>query len=242
MQQYYTNENIRINDSYYFNEEDAHHIQNVLRLKKGEIVRLIACNGVFFLTIDYENRKPFGHVLKEDKMRRDLGIEVILIQGVIKLDNFELILQKACELGVTKIIPLFSQYTNINKETVAHKIERWNKIVLTACKQCKRESLLEILPSISLKECSQYQSECNFVAYENVYDYNNQLLNHIIPGKSVTIIIGCEGGFSSDEIAYLNNEGFQSVGLGKRILKAETAAIMSLSQIVSVNESKESLW
>lgn len=237
MQQYYIDRSLNIDDEYFFNGEDTHHIKNVLRLNKNELIRLVYHERAYLALIDYKDSLPYARVIENDEFKRDLHPQITLIQGLIKLDKFELVLQKACELGVSKIVPLSSFRVNLKKDIIELKRERLQKIILESCKQCKRESLVKLAKVIDIKECKQYKSELNFVAYEADFYKGNNLINFLEKGKSVTIIIGCEGGFKEEEIVELNKAGYVNVGLGKRILRAETAGLYSLSVIGAINEA-----
>lgn len=237
MQQFYIDKKLNINDEYLFDKDDSHHIKNVLRMNKGETVRLVFEKDAYLAKIDYLNKEPFAVVFEVDEYKRDLNCKITLIQGLIKLDKWDLILQKATEFGVSQIVPLYSSRVNLKKDIVINKKERWEKIVVEACKQCKRESIVLVNDLINIDDCKNFMSEINLVAYELDFNKNNNILNYLKSNKSVTIIIGCEGGFSESEIKKLNDIGFLNVGLGKRILRAESASMYALSLISAINEA-----
>jgi len=234
MYQFFMEEEININNTYYFNKDDSHHIKNVLRLNKGEIIRVVYGSKGYFGKIDYDNGKPVVNIETLDNVKHELDIKITLIQSLIKVDKFELLLQKSCELGVSKIVPLYTSRCNIKKDIYDKKRNRFNKIILESCKQCKREVLPIVEDTINLDVINKYKSDINLFAYE--LDDNNSLINFIEKGKHITVVIGPEGGFTHQEALFLRDNGFIPISLGKRILRAETAGIYTISVIGAINE------
>ena len=143
-------------------------------------------------------------------------------------------LQKACELGVTRIIPFVSKNTvvKLDEKKAEKKLARWNEILLAATKQCNRNTLVELEPVTNLKDLANYKSECNLVAYEKESDPSKHMAHYLQSSPfSITVCIGPEGGFEESEIQVLNDFGYQNCSLGKNILRAETAACYILSAI-----------
>jgi 16S rRNA (uracil1498-N3)-methyltransferase len=108
-------------------------------------------------------------------------------------------------------------------------MERYQKIIQEAAEQSRRNYIPKLEPIIKLSEINQYTSDINLVAYEN--EKEKPLRDYIKTNQSVTIICGPEGGFDDKEVDYLVNNGFITVSLGKRILRAETAGLYILSGI-----------
>lgn len=229
MQQYFIKENVKLNDMIIFTKEQSNHIQKVMRMNAGEIVKIVDRLGNPFLAeIIYEEKKLYGKVF--EKLEKTLEkVEITLIQGMIKKEKWEFLIQKCCELGVTRIVPMISSRTIVKVDANdAKKIERYNKIALEACEQCKRDTIVKVEAPIRFKEISKYKSELNIIAYEDV-KFNSKKLKEVLDThqdvKRITYVIGSEGGFSQDEVETLQMEGFICVSLGKRILRAETAAM-----------------
>ena len=238
MYQFFVFNKLSVKDIYSFNNDDSHHIKNVLRLSKNEVVRLVYDGLAYFAYIDYDGKKPVAIVKEVDEVSHELGVKITLIQSLIKLDKWDLVLQKACELGVSTIVPLYTSRVNIKKDIIENKKDRFNKIIMESCKQCKRELLPNLTGVIDLNKIDEFKSDINLFAYEIDNINDNQILNYIEKGKSVSIVIGCEGGFSESEAIVLKDKGFIPVSLGRRILRAETASMYALSVVGSVNEVK----
>ena len=236
MYQFFIEKKLSVKDIYSFNNDDSHHIKNVLRLKKGEVIRIVYNTNAYFGSIDYINGNSVVNIIEKDNISHELDINVTLIQSLIKNDKFDFVLQKSCELGVSNIVPLFTSRSNIRKDSYNNKLERFKKIILESCKQCKREVVPSINSVIDLKDINSFKSDINLFAYELDNINYNGLLNFIEKGKSVTIVIGCEGGFTEQEATFLSDNGFIPINLGKRILRAETASIYALSIVSAVNE------
>ena len=132
MQQVFIDRSLDINDRYEFDEHNAHHLKNVLKIKKDTIIRLVYQDS-YLAKIEYDNNKIYARVIEIDNNVNELDCEVILVQSLIRKDNFELVLQKACELGVSKIIPLISSRCVALDKNFDVKKLRYQKIMKSAC-------------------------------------------------------------------------------------------------------------
>ena len=231
MKQVYLDQIIDVNDTLALDSKQAHHIFDVLRTSSKEKIRIVTkSSGVFY-----------GHVLDKPKLHIDEKLDVLkehqsitLCCALIKQDKFEWMLQKACELGVSKIVPFVSNNTvvKLDEKKAEKKLVRWNEILLAATKQCNRNTLVELESVVSLKDLVNYKSECNVVAYEKESDPSKHMAHYLQSNPySITVCIGPEGGFEESEIKVLNDFGFENCSLGKNILRAETAACYVLSAI-----------
>lgn len=229
MQQYFIDEQIKVNDIITFSKEQANHIQKVLRMNTNDVVKVVDALGMpFYASIFFEDKKVYAKI-SEVIERVEEKIKITLIQGMIKKEKWEFLIQKCCELGVGKIIAMISSRTIVKVDKEDHKkIERYNKIALEACEQCKRDSLVKVEAPIRFKDIPAYKSELNIIAYEDA-DFKSERLKDVLEAhkhiKSITYVIGSEGGFAKEEVDTLKAEGFICVSLGKRILRAETAAM-----------------
>ena len=154
----------------------------------------------------------------------------------------EQVLQKAAELGCARVIPLQTRYcvARVPKEKAGKKLERWNAISSEACEQSRRLSRMKVCAPITLDDLPQVKSDLNLIAYEHA-DHRAQRLSFALrqsPFASLSIMIGCEGGFAPEEVALSEQAGFACVSLGPRILRAETAAIAVLAQVGYELESR----
>ncbi|MDR1891544.1 MAG: 16S rRNA (uracil(1498)-N(3))-methyltransferase [Oscillospiraceae bacterium] len=215
--------------------EDARHITQVLRRKPGEILTL--CDGRGF---DYRGvitgispQAVTLEVNEKTPTQSESSLRVRLYQCLLKGDGFETIIQKAVELGVTEIRPVTSTFCVARpaKDSLDAKRQRWQKISLSAAKQCGRGIIPEILPICALADCAPYFAlRDTLFFYEGggapVSDYVN------FKSTQLNIIIGPEGGFSPEEAELVQQNGAKAVTLGKRILRAETAPLAALAVIM----------
>lgn len=230
MRQFFIKEELKCNDMYELDENQAHHVKSVLRMSEDEPVRIVDVNSQAFLGhIRYVDRKTFVYIDEEDSSEES-SRKIVYGAAMIKKDKWELLLQKAAELGADVIVPLETRRTIIHLEDkeIKKKLERWNKITLEACQQSNRTSLCEVVEPVKLKNIEKYKQDINLVAYENE---EGRKLRDYISGGNILILAGPEGGFEKSEIDYLNEIGFTCVSLGKRILRAETAGMYALSVI-----------
>ncbi|MEG0177464.1 16S rRNA (uracil(1498)-N(3))-methyltransferase [Anaerorhabdus sp.] len=239
MQQYFVQGEITVNSTFEFDKEQSHHIQDVLRMKEGTIVRLVnQQQDAGFAKIQYQNKQVMGTVYEVDPNNTEMKCKVTLCVGLIKKEKWDYLLQKCTELGVSCIVPFESSRTVVKAkdEKVSKKLERWNKIVQEASEQSKRNGIVTIVEPISFKDIKKYKQTLNCVAYEDAKYTGEKLRDLLKETSSVTLVIGPEGGFDQNEIDSLVKDGFHCISLGKRILRAETAATYALSAIDAIIE------
>ena len=150
----------------------------------------------------------------------------------LKGDKFELVLQKATELGVSRIVPLITRRCVVKSDKVkfSKKLIRYEKILKEATQQSRRNKVPEIVNVIKLNELKKYLGDYNLVAYEEKAKNDNdfalkECLNQLNPGDKITIIVGSEGGFDDEEISMMESMNITACSLGKRILRSETAPL-----------------
>ncbi len=239
MQQLFIDQEAKLNQEISLNEEQQHHLKNVLRMKQEDIIRVVDSASKRYYAKLVEQRGTFAIVCFEAiEASMERNYEVTLLVGLIKKEKWDWVLQKSTELGVSKIVPFESMRTVVKskEEKVNKKQERYQKIVLEAANQCKRDRVPEITLPIKLKDAAKYKSEINLVAYERVDSTSLNIKEAIKEFGNVTVIIGPEGGFDESEIAMLVDEGYRCVNLGKRILRAETAVVYALSALDAIME------
>lgn len=224
-----------------FSNEDSHHILHVMRMKKGDEVEVVNNNKLFLCHID--NNNPLeASVIHEIASDVELKEDITLLFALTKGDKTDLVLQKATELGVKKIALINTERTVVNYDNkdVVKKLLRFNKIMKEASEQCHRLIVPQLLGIFDLKKLpDNLISDINYVAYEKDANQVDSIFSSFKKGKSISILIGPEGGFSEQEINYLTNKGFIRTSLGKRILRAETAAIYALSVLGYLLENEK---
>ncbi len=219
--------------------EEFEHAKNVLRLGGGDEVILLDNSGKEYTAViaQVEKKRMLLNVVREEVGEREAKVDVCLLFGYLKnADKNEFIVQKAVELGVKRIIAFSSTYSSAYMNE--NKLERLNKVAKESAKQCLRATApaVEYCDSLekALRAAEGYENKllaCEFAA-ESKRDIAT------LDG-STAIAIGSEGGFSREEEDLANSLGFASVTLGKRILRAETAAVALTSVVMfSLGELK----
>lgn len=235
MQQYFVDEPLQKDTPLAMNENQCHHMIHVMRMQQEDSVRLADnCGKVMLAHIKIQGKQVWAIPYEELEIATQ-ACEVTLIMGLIKGERWELVIQKAAELGVTRIVPIQTRYcvVKIPKEKMEKKRQRWQSIALEACEQCERSTICKVEDVITWEELEQNKSELNLIAYERA-DAHAFHLSKFLRGKnnrSISVLIGCEGGFAKEEVEFAEKSGFSCVSLGPRILRAETAAITMLSNI-----------
>ena len=207
--------------------DTIHHIKDVMRVKVGFEFEAVNNGEIFKARVTSLN--PFEvKIVEEIKENRELKGHLTLAFSLLKGGHDELILQKGTELGVYAFVPYISSRTIVrlnNEKEKENKIVRYKKILENSSEQCKRSLIPEISPVIKLEDLPSFPNETKLIAYEEVAFKGSPLEKEI--GDDTLLVIGPEGGFSEKEAEYLIKNGFKPVSLGKRILRAETAAIAS---------------
>ena len=202
------------------------HLSRVLRHRVGDKVKCFYDGSdVFICEIkDILKDRAVLKILESTPCLANPKKQITLFQGVPKLDKLELIAQKLCEVGVSNIVPFESIFSEMKLSL--HKIDRINKIIISACKQCKRTSLLKLEQVIKLKDINL--TGFDLVIFANEKEKENSICNlekEIKRSQKIAYIIGSEGGFSQKEIEELRKKAL-SISLGSRILRTETASIV----------------
>lgn len=223
---------------------DVNHIRNVLRMKPGE--EILISDGekkeyhCEIKTLDPEYVEALIRFVKEEGL--ELPSKVYLFQGLPKNDKMELIIQKAVELGVYAVVPVATKraVVKLDDKKEAKKLVRWQSISESAAKQAKRLIIPEVMPVMSFKEAVAFSQtmDVRLIPYELAENmaYTRQVLSQIKPGQSIGIFIGPEGGFAEEEVELALNSGMETITLGKRILRTETAGMTVLSILMYLLE------
>ena len=229
MQRYFAN--IDQNYNVCFSKEDEHHILHVMRMKIADEIEVVNNSKVYLCRIDQINPLKVS-IIHEISNDVEIKEDITLLFALTKGDKTDLVLQKATELGVKKVALITSERTVVSYDNkdVEKKLARFSKIMKEASEQSHRVIVPELLGIFNLKILPKEAfSDINYVAYEKDASKTNEMFEGLTKGKSVSILVGPEGGFSEQEINNLTKQGFIRTSLGTRILRAETAAIYALS-------------
>ncbi len=213
--------------------DEAKHLAQVLRVKEDDWITVF----------DGLGNHAEAKVLSVSKQRVDLMLglaeskertlpEITLAQAIPKGKNMDWIVQKSVELGVSKIVPLVTRHTIVSPG--GNKADKWRRTALEACKQCAQLTIPEISDPVAYDQWIETKdvSEISIIASlaENPLSFREALAAHPTP-ESVTVLIGPEGDFSTEETKAALSAGFHPVSLGDLVLRVETATMFCLSAI-----------
>lgn len=206
--------------------DEARHLRDVLRLKHGDEVYVFDGLGrEFRCTVSQTRRDSAGlHLVAEvDPAKPESQLQLNLCIALLKGEKFDLVVQKATELGVSKITPLITRYADIHLRDASDatkRVTRWQRIALEAAKQSGRA----FVPEISLPVT--FEAALNVEGVGVLFsERGGGALETLRAARSITAFVGSEGGWADEELAAARARDFHVVTLGGRILRAETAAI-----------------
>ncbi|MEX0999472.1 MAG: 16S rRNA (uracil(1498)-N(3))-methyltransferase [Thermodesulfobacteriota bacterium] len=219
------------NDEAFISGTDYKHIVKVLRLKPGDKITLFdSSSRQYYCKIrEISKRDVVVDIERTEQVNTESPIEITLLQGLPKGDKMDYIIEKATELGVSRIVPVITQRAQIRERD---RKKRWDRIALEASKQCGRtnpaiiENTLDFEGAINLYS----KKELAVILHAN-YEVTAKgyIKNSLQAPQSIVLFVGPEGGFTDNEVLLGNKMGFMSLGLGPRVLRTETASIAVLS-------------
>jgi 16S rRNA (uracil1498-N3)-methyltransferase len=230
---FYLPQAIQINAKIILDKELSHYIIRVLRLPAHSVIHLFNNTGTEYAATLLEVTHNHVTVIINDAQDESLlsPINIHLAQVLGKGDKMDLIVQKATELGVTQITPLYSQHAVVRPvtERLPHKIEHWEKIAIAACAQSGRNTIPTINPPEILHTWFAKQNDDLKIILAPYED--GVKLKQLPAFSNLTLLIGPEGGFSDEELILAKRYNYTFVNLGARILRTETAAIASIAAL-----------
>jgi 16S rRNA (uracil1498-N3)-methyltransferase len=221
----------------------AGQVYKVLHLLPGEQLALLDNSGDEIVCVITQSGRSSVEVRVQERRAgiRESPVRLILYQGLLKSARFEWILEKGTELGVSSFVPLLCQRSTAGlKETGLSKWQRWLRIIQEATEQCGRTRLPELRPVCSFPQAIQNLPEgaLALIPWEEERHVSLRKAlqaarpERMQPPLTVALFIGPEGGFEAEEVRLAQQRGVQSVTLGSRILRAETAALVSIANVL----------
>ncbi|ASQ44635.1 16S rRNA (uracil(1498)-N(3))-methyltransferase [Legionella clemsonensis] len=212
------------------------HVGVVLRMQAGEKITLFRGDNYEFeaAIVSVHKRKVTVAILNQRLVNRESPRSIHLAQVISKGERMEIVIQKAVELGVSRITPLISERSvvKLNEERMGKKLTQWQAIAIAACEQCGRNQVPEIEPILYVNDYLQHPlSALKFVLHP---DMGKRWRDYQFSADELTVLIGPEGGFSTKEIRQILAFNFNPLSLGPRILRTETAAIAALSVLQAI--------
>lgn len=215
--------------------EDARHIGLSLRMRVGEKITLCS-KGVDFECeiVSITPQEVRCRVVNEKPSEGEPTVKVTLFQALPKSGKMSIIVQKAVELGVTKIVPVMTARCVARPEgkILFRKHDRWNKVALAAAKQCGRGVIPEVTDIVSFDEALKQMQELDrsFFCYEGGGE--SFVKADFSDAETIGIMIGSEGGFEESEANAVKDAGVTTVTLGRRVLRCETAPLSAITAVM----------
>lgn len=236
MHLFYTSEIQPQHENFILSEEESKHAIRVLRLIAGDVVYLIDGIGGWYKAeiIDPHPKRTVLSILSVEQDYQPLPYDLhIAIAPTKSIDRIEWFLEKATEIGISEVTPIIADHSE-RKEV---KVDRLNKVVISAMKQSLKAYLPRVNPAISMANFLKQQAEVDAVkCIAHCAEGEKQYLNTLTKaGEKCVVLIGPEGDFSEKEIQDALGSGFHPVSLGESRLRTETAALASVMEIALIN-------
>ena len=213
------------------------HLRRVLRLGPGDPI-------VVFDDAGWEHEAVIRSlsaqaaeidIARSFQAERESSLKLTLAVGLTKGEKMDFVVEKATELGVQAIVPFVSTYTvpKLDQRKIEKRSERWQRIALAAAKQCGRTRIPEIFPLSGFEDLvEQTTGSLNLLFWEKEAQQTLKQVHATDPdARSILLLIGPEGGLSDQEAGLAQRHGFKAIRLGRRILRAETAAVVAASLV-----------
>ncbi|GLQ74725.1 16S rRNA (uracil(1498)-N(3))-methyltransferase [Vibrio penaeicida] len=214
-------------------DDAAGHIGRALRMKEGQNVLLFDGSNAEFPAIisEVSKKNVTVDVLERVETSIESPLNIHLGQVVSRGEKMEFTIQKSVELGVNTITPLISERCGVKLDTkrFEKKLAQWQKIAISACEQCGRNTIPEIRPIMQLEQWCAEQSDALKLNLHPRAQYSINTLP--TPITRVRLLIGPEGGLSAEEIRMTEEYQFEETLLGPRVLRTETAALTAITAL-----------
>jgi 16S rRNA (uracil1498-N3)-methyltransferase len=235
---FYSAENLTVGTIVKLSENAAIHATRALRLSVGETIKLFNGDGFDYTCelISVKKSEVLARISASEAVENESPLKITLLQGISSGDRMDYTIQKAVELGVTSIQPISTERSvvKLSAERAQKRLDHWQNVVISACEQCGRARIPLVLAPKTLE---------NWLATNPQTNATRILLNPIgakrlaelaKSSQEIQLLIGAEGGLTPFEIKLAVNHGFQSIILGPRILRTETAALTAISAMQAI--------
>ncbi len=216
------------------------HLQGSLRVKLGEALRLVEPGRrLLHVSVTHiDRRRVQGQVLREEPAPPPRAPRLVLGQAILKGDHMDWVIQKATELGVERLIPLVTEQVVVRPraDRILNQVERWQRIAWEAAQQSERWNVPEVATPCDLVRFLSEQADQPYRLILLERDGRETLREIALPSSPadrITLLVGPEGGWRETEAAEALARGFVPIGLGSRILRAETAALSAVAVLQS---------
>jgi len=212
----------------------ANHIARVLRLSVGAPLVLFNGDGAEYAAViaALDKRRVATEVTAQHRHDRESPLDLWLAQGISRGERMDYTVQKAVELGVSRIIPLFTERCGVQLagERLDKRVQHWHAVAVSACGQCGRNRIPVIAAPRALRDWVAEPGALKLVLDP---DADATLSTLAVPSGPIMLLIGPEGGLSDDEITLARTAEYVGLRLGPRVLRTETAAVATISALLA---------
>lgn len=229
---------LQVGSTVSLSENAATHATKVMRLKVGDTLTLFCGDGIDYTCtlVSLEKKNVLARVDAHKKIDNESPLNIKLLQGISSGDRMDVTIQKAVELGVTAIYPINTDRSvvKLTAERAEKRVEHWQGVAIAACEQSGRAVVPKVHAPLTLAQwLSQHDIQQDLNILLNPVGAK-KLTELVKPNSNIHLLIGPEGGLSATEIALANSQHFQSIVLGPRILRTETAALTAIAAMQMV--------
>ncbi|CAC9591188.1 16S rRNA (uracil(1498)-N(3))-methyltransferase (EC 2.1.1.193) [uncultured Gammaproteobacteria bacterium] len=226
----YQNSPLKINDIFLLDEYGSHHLGKVLRFPQGQDIMLFNGDGYNYqaTVISIKKRCEVNIVARFENLSES-KLTLTLAQGIVKGEKMDFLIQKAVELGISQIVPIFTQccVVRLKGEKLKKRTQHWQKIIIGACEQSGRSVVPTLFEPIEFEDFIEQDFGQKFVLHHRA----EQSLLACERATQATIIIGPEGGLNEIEIKHAIDCNAQPLLLGSRVLRTETASLAAIANM-----------
>ena len=230
MQRYFCNN--KENNEYLLSNDDSYHIKKVMRMNINDKIEIVDNKKTNICEITSINPVK-AKIIEELNEDNENDFEIILVQSLVNESKMDLILQKGTELGVSKFY-IYKAVNSVVKENGKSdkKLIRWQKIVKEASEQSKRNIIPEVVDIIDIKGLCKIEADLKILLSVNEHTKSiKKVLNNSKKYDKLIIVVGPEGGFTDNEEKVLIENGYMRTSIGNRVLRTETAGLVTISMI-----------
>ncbi|WP_213999960.1 16S rRNA (uracil(1498)-N(3))-methyltransferase [Arsukibacterium sp.] len=228
----YTPQSLTVNQSLQLDDDAANHVGRVLRMQAGQALQLFNGDGHNYAATITEVSKKQVSVNITDAQANPVEspLHIHLGQAISRGDRMDFAIQKAVELGVTEITPLFTERCGVklDGERLSKRNEQWQKIAISACEQSGRSVVPTVHQAVNL---DQWLGQSTNSLQLTLDPRASATIKTLTVSQHIRLVIGPEGGFTDTEVAATSNAGFTGIQLGPRVLRTETAALSAISAL-----------
>ena len=210
--------------------DNSHHLNKVLRFPVGKNITVFNGDGFDYTALVQGAKKTTSlKIISKARNNSESKLDLTLAQGIAKGEKMDFLIQKAVELGVKRIIPMKLErcVVRLRDEKVQKKIDHWQKIANHACEQSGRSVIVTVSDPVSLEGLLEEKGHNGFVLHHRA----EIGLSQVQETSNATILIGPEGGLTEKEVSDSEFAGYQSVHIGKRVLRTETASLAAIANM-----------